>query len=55
MINFDSFKQSLYILFKIDDTPSSKDFYDKELIEERICQALSLDHPDKVKMIKQGF
>lgn len=45
VINFDSFKQSLYILFKIDETPSHGEFHDKEMIEERICLGLRLDHP----------
>lgn len=51
-IPFDSFKQSLYLLFKIDETPPSADFHDKEIIEERICQALRLDNPAEIKLIK---
>jgi hypothetical protein len=53
-IGFESFKKSLYLLFKIDETPSTE-FHDKELVEERICLALRLDYPNEVKMIMQGF
>jgi hypothetical protein len=50
-IGFDSFKQSLYLLFKSDETPMDKDINDKEIIEERMSQALKLDNPADVKLI----